>query len=431
MSNSLTSRGRRRDEACKAGWELDCSRVRSGLNVADIDNTTKLKLESILGMGGGYVLDFSDAIFADFVKTSVGFDPYEKYPSDFSKAKRLRQIWQEESDANVAKLNSDLLERWRVSKFLAGETPTAAEDALYRELVGCFAQVQPRNEAQASAVTTPVSFTTEATVSGSRIEIEIHEDIYSHIAQYLATGDYFHAVEESYKVVRERLRELTGSEKATDVFNENAQSSKHYAALFGKARPANLAESDFFRGIGYLHLGVQFLRNEKAHSLATPVEPNLALHYISLASLAYDLITRYVSEETVQEIEEFVAAKKRSYRSASAFYRDFEDGKWLQGQQLPAGLASGSVRKVLKRKWLDDADFTVSWNHSNLVLMRLELVVDQLTEAEIDGLLDLPTRDSYDNDQLAGMEQFLAFVEHRYPEKLSQTAKEWIADHPA
>jgi uncharacterized protein (TIGR02391 family) len=399
--------------------------------VADLDNTTKLKLESILGMGGGYVLDFSDAAFADFVKTSVGFDPYEKYPSDVSKAKRLRQIWQEESDAIVAKLNGDLLERWLVRKLLAGETPTAAENTLYNELVDCLTQVQTGTLAQATAVTTPVSYTTEATVSGSRIEIEIHEDIYSHIAQYLATGDYFHAVEESYKVVREKLRELTASERATDVFNENAQSNKHYAALFGKAQPTNLAESDFFRGIGYLHLGVQFLRNEKAHTLATPVEPNLALHYISLASLAYDLVTRYVSEETVLEIEEFVAAKKRSYRSASAFYRDFEDGKWLRGLQLPAGLASGSVRKVLKRKWLDEADFTVSWNHSNLVLMQLELVVDGLTEAEIDGLLDLPTRDSYDNDQIAGMEQFLAFVEKKYPEKLSQKAKGWIAAHPA
>ena len=399
--------------------------------MADLDNTTKLKLESILGMHGGYVLDFSDATFADFVKTSVGFDLYDKYSSDVSKAKRLRQIWQEESDAIVAKLNSDLLERWRVSKLLAGEEPTDTENTLYRELVDCFTQVQTGNEAPATAVTTTVSYTTEATVSGSRIEIEIHQDIYSHIAQYLAAGDYFHAVEESYKVVREKLRELTASEKATDIFNENAQSKKHYAALFGRPQPANLAETDFFRGIGYLHLGVQFLRNEKAHTLATPVEPNLALHYISLASLAYDLVTRYVSEETVREIEEFVAARKRSYPSASAFYRHFEDGKWLQGLKLPAGLASGSVRKVLKRKWLDEADFTVSWNHSNLVLMQLELVVDELTEAEIDGLLDLPTRDSYDNDQLAGMEPFLAFVDHKHPEKLSQKAKDWIAEHPA
>lgn len=403
--------------------------MRIGETMAELDTATKRRLESLLGMSGGYVLDFSNDSFADFVRTSVGFDPYEKYSSDLSKAKLLRQIWREEPSPSVAKLNLDLLEHWKVSKFLAGETPSAAEVALHQELVDYFAQVQTTDAGQATAVTAAVTFTTEATVTGSRIEIEIHEDIYGHIKPYLATGDYFHAVDESYKVVREKLRDLTAHEKATDVFNENAQSNKHYAALFGKARPANLAESDFFRGIGYLHLGVQFLRNEKAHTLAAPMEPNLALHYISLASLAYDLVTRYVSEETIQEVEQLVLAKKRSYRSASAFYRDFENGKWLQGLQLPAGLASTSVRKVLKNKWLDEADFTKSWDHSNVVLMQLELLVDELTEADIDRLLDLPTRDSYGNDQLAGMDQFLEFVQQNHPEKISQKANRWMAGH--
>ena len=72
--------------------------------------------------------------------TSVGLDKYEKHLSDVSKATRLRQTWQEESDASVAKLNGDLLERWRVGQLLAGETPTAAENTLCRELVDCSAQ---------------------------------------------------------------------------------------------------------------------------------------------------------------------------------------------------------------------------------------------------------------------------------------------------
>ncbi|WP_140404327.1 TIGR02391 family protein, partial [Bacillus pumilus] len=154
----------------------------------------------------------------------------------------------------------------------------------------------------------PVTFTTEASVTANKIHIEIHEDIYNHIGQYLATGDYFHGVEESYKLVREKLREVTGKEKASDVFNNSAQSDAHYKALFGKAKPTTDAEADFFRGIGYLHLGVQHLRNEKAHTPATPMEPNLAIHYVSLASLAYDLITRYVSEDTINEIEAIVLA---------------------------------------------------------------------------------------------------------------------------
>ncbi|MEK8106517.1 TIGR02391 family protein [Micromonospora sp. M12] len=91
----------------------------------------------------------------------------------------------------------------------------------------------------------PAIFTTEATVSKNKIQIEIHGDIYNHIGQYLATGDYFHAVEESYKLVRGKLREITGKEKASDVFNNSAQNTAHYEALFGKATPSNDAEADF------------------------------------------------------------------------------------------------------------------------------------------------------------------------------------------
>ena len=288
---------------------------------------------------------------------------------------------------------------------------------------------QHADAAAATGVAAPVSFTTEASVTANKIEIEIHEDIYGHIGQYLASGDYFHAVEESYKLVREKLREITGKEKASDVFNNSAQNTAHYKGLFGKATPATDAEADFFRGIGYLHLGVQHLRNEKAHTPASPLDPNLAVHYISLASLAYDLITRYVSEDTIQEIEDLVLAKRRSYRSATAFYNDFENGKWLKTMSLPVNIDSSSVRNVLKKKWLEDADFTRSWDHSNVVLMQLELVAVELTPSEIDQLLDLPTRDSYGNDQEAGMLPFLEFIQHEHPDKLSPKATSWIASN--
>lgn len=396
--------------------------------MADLDNATKLKLESILNMGGGYVLDLSNAAFADFVRTSIDIDPYEKYGNELSKAKLLRLIWEREPSASVAKLNLELLEHMRVTKLLANEVLSAAEETLRQELVEQFTQ-QTEEHAVRSDAGAPVIFTTEASVTANKIQIDIHEDIYVHIGQYLATGDFFHAVEESYKFVREKLREITGHEKASDVFNNSAQSAAHYKALFGKATPATAAEADFFRGIGYLHLGVQHLRNEKAHTPASPIDPNLAIHYISLASLAYDLITRYVGEETIQEIEDLVLAKRRGYRSATAFYNDFENGRWLKTIDLPVNIDSSSVRKVLKKKWLDDADFTRSWDHSNVVLMQLEIVAVELTSAEIDQLLDLPTKDSYGNDQQAGMLQFLEFIQQEHPEKISPKAERWITEN--
>ena len=55
--------------------------------------------------------------------------------------------------------------------------------------------------------------------------------------------------------------------------------------------------------------------------------------------------------------------------------------------KLPVDLASASVRNVLKEKWLKQTDHTRNWHYSNVMFMRLELVVDQLTQADIDVLL--------------------------------------------
>jgi len=138
--------------------------------------------------------------------------------------------------------------------------------------------------------------TSLAVIDNDFISLQINKDIYGHIKQYLDIHDYFHAVDEAYKLVREKLREITGKEKATEVFNMNAENKGHYTQLFGKPDGATQAEKDFFRGVGYLNLTIQFLRNEKAHTPAAPIDPNLAIHYISLSSLAYDLITRSESD---------------------------------------------------------------------------------------------------------------------------------------
>jgi uncharacterized protein (TIGR02391 family) len=391
------------------------------LTVAD-----KIFLEAVLQMDGGYVLDFSNTSFAQFFD-GLGTDIFDEKYAEYgvSKANRLRTFWKLGSEVEVS-ASLHALADYIQAKKLSGrfDVVTDEQSSRIREIA-----LGAATNSSAPVTSKSGAITTEATVNKNLISIEIHADIYSHIERYLATDDYFHAVEESYKVVREKLRELTGSEKSTDVFNENAQSNKHYAAMFGKATSGSLAEADFFRGVGYLHLGVQFLRNEKAHTLATFVEPNLAIHYISLASLAYDLITRFVSDETIKEVEDLIAAKRKTYRSVRAFYADFENGKWLEGIALPVTLTSASARRVLKTKWLEEADLTKSWDSSNMLFMRLELVVDELTGADLDQLLDLPTKDSYGNDQEAGMLPFLEFVGQRHPDKLSEKAKRRIADY--
>lgn len=74
----------------------------------------KNKFEKLFGMKTGYVMDFSDRTFQEFVGDSVGIDIYEeKYNhSSGSKANRLRGFWNEESNYNVGKLLENLLEYW-------------------------------------------------------------------------------------------------------------------------------------------------------------------------------------------------------------------------------------------------------------------------------------------------------------------------------
>ena len=121
--------------------------------------------------------------------------------------------------------------------------------------------------------------------------MSIHPDLYRHIILYLDREDYFTAVQESYKFVRQKLKSIVGKESATAVFGEQATRTDFQKILFGQEPRKGTPEYDSYKGYAYIHLAIQFLRNEQAHSLAKDIDRNLALHFITLASLAYTLIT--------------------------------------------------------------------------------------------------------------------------------------------
>ena len=74
--------------------------------MSDLNSSEKRKLERLFGMGSGYVLDFSNRTFAEFVEDSVRRDIYDaRYDhGSGSKANRLRGFWNEESNPIVARL---------------------------------------------------------------------------------------------------------------------------------------------------------------------------------------------------------------------------------------------------------------------------------------------------------------------------------------
>jgi len=79
--------------------------------MSNLTFTEKRKLEQLLGMKTGYVLDFSDRTFGEFVSDATGrniFDERYNYASG-SKANRLRAFWQKEDNATVGKLMGEML----------------------------------------------------------------------------------------------------------------------------------------------------------------------------------------------------------------------------------------------------------------------------------------------------------------------------------
>lgn len=80
--------------------------------MANLSWTEKRSLERLFGMGGGYVLDFSNRTFDEFVFDSTGRSIYDaKYNFESgSKANRLRGFWSEEGNHLVAKLVGALID---------------------------------------------------------------------------------------------------------------------------------------------------------------------------------------------------------------------------------------------------------------------------------------------------------------------------------
>ncbi|KSU49006.1 MULTISPECIES: hypothetical protein [unclassified Gordonia (in: high G+C Gram-positive bacteria)] len=98
--------------------------------MADIDPKIKPILEHLFGMQTGYVLDFSNRSFSEFVDESVGSDVDNRTIDAGSKANRLRAIWQQEDNHVVAKLNIDLLDHLETKRLLANKPLTSSEEEL-------------------------------------------------------------------------------------------------------------------------------------------------------------------------------------------------------------------------------------------------------------------------------------------------------------
>lgn len=103
--------------------------------MAEIKQSEKLMIERILGMDGGYVLNFSNTSFQEFIFNLTKVDIYDtKYEIyGHSKAKRLKVFWQLESNLIVGTVIQELIEYWKTQKLISNQKIDSSEALLVIE----------------------------------------------------------------------------------------------------------------------------------------------------------------------------------------------------------------------------------------------------------------------------------------------------------
>lgn len=111
----------------------------------------------------------------------------------------------------------------------------------------------------------------------------LHQEILTKCSKLYKDGFYVEATEKSFKVVRDRLRNLTGYEKGSEAFGKGKLHIKGAAAIN--------VDSDFNEAVKFLTMAIDFFRNEKIHtSDANIQDPVRAYEYLRLSSLAMHLL---------------------------------------------------------------------------------------------------------------------------------------------
>lgn len=119
--------------------------------MSSLTDIEKRYFENLLGMSSGYVLDYTDQTFAEFFKrhrVAIHDAKYQTYGS--SKAKKLRSFWEQESDALVSKVLSELLDTCEAIGALNGQQ---SDDTVLAKARGIVARLEGKPAATPRAST--------------------------------------------------------------------------------------------------------------------------------------------------------------------------------------------------------------------------------------------------------------------------------------
>ena len=113
--------------------------------------------------------------------------------------------------------------------------------------------------------------------------LDLHPSILAKCVPLFERRAYGESVELGFKVVRDRLRTLTGYEKGAEAFG------KGRLHIRGAAAPH--VDADFNEGVKFLTMAIDKFRNEKSHSSDARIDdPARAHEYLRLSSLAMRLL---------------------------------------------------------------------------------------------------------------------------------------------
>jgi hypothetical protein len=138
----------------------------------------KTKFEKLFGMSSGYVLDFSDRTFQEFIADSIRVDIYdEKYNhGSGSKANRLRGYWLNEDNYNIGKLLEKLLEYWMHKVQMQEIDYDRTDELLYEECLRIVQDLKSENPVENLDAITPNSDEKDFTILAESIRESIEKN---------------------------------------------------------------------------------------------------------------------------------------------------------------------------------------------------------------------------------------------------------------
>lgn len=103
--------------------------------MSEFSGLDKRKFEKLFDMSTGYVMDFSNRTFQEYIFDTLNIDIYDpKYEyASCSKANMLRGFWKVESNYNISRLNDALLDYWKDMHLLNNKEIKKADEQLYEE----------------------------------------------------------------------------------------------------------------------------------------------------------------------------------------------------------------------------------------------------------------------------------------------------------